>query len=175
MKARLLIVASLLGVVTFFLPYASDTSPLQAIQDGGLWRLAVPFLIPFVAMVAGGLQIQHGNLTTGQRRAVFGWAIATLLVTFSGYIPTSGAGFPSSVGEWIGYLIPLAVAILGALFFVRHRRKDESAGRLPMLALRVAYLPNACMCIYAFLTNSPNIGVYLSIVTTLLYGFDLVT
>ena len=79
LKARLLILASLVGCVTFFLPFAYDTSPLKALQDGSLWQLAAPFLVPFAAMVAGALKIQNGALTSGQQRLFYAWSAVTLL------------------------------------------------------------------------------------------------
>ncbi|MGH7583229.1 MAG: hypothetical protein ACREL5_08405, partial [Gemmatimonadales bacterium] len=57
----LLMLASLLGVVTFFLPFASHTSPLDIIS-GDLWRLAVPLLMPFFLVAFRMQQMSRGSM-----------------------------------------------------------------------------------------------------------------
>jgi len=175
LKARLLILASLVGCVTFFLPFALNTSPLTAIQDGSVWQLGVPFLIPFAAMVAGALTMQQGILGPGMRRVFYGWSILTLVATLSMYLPTDTSSWPSAASEWIGFLMPVVVMFAGWLSFSSSRKAPGHDARGPMLALRIAYLPTACMCLYAFLDNNPNIGAFLALGTTLVYGYDVAT
>ncbi len=175
LKSRLLILASLLGCVTFFLPFAYDTSPLKAIQDGSFWQLGVPFLVPFAAMVAGALRIQNGNLSPGQQRLFYVWAVVTLLVTLSMYLPTSNSVWPSAASEWIGLAMPIVVMAAGWVVFSRSRKAPGHDTRGPMLALRIAYLPTVCMCLYSFLDDSPNIGAFLALATTIVYAYDVAT
>ncbi len=171
---RLLMIASLLGVVTFFLPFAWSTSGLMAIRDGLLWRLAVPFLVPFVAVAARMVQLQRGELSAGVRRAIYVWSVATICVTLSLYLPGENTSLPSGLSDWVAYLLPLAVVVLGTLVLLRARKSPESESRRQFLALRVAYLPNASVCLFSFIPGDANIGAYLALVTTVIYAADVV-
>jgi len=174
LMTRLLMLSGLLGIVTFFLPFAADISAFRAIQSGDLWRLAVPFLVPFVAVVARMVQMNRGSLSEGARRLVYLWATATILVTLSLYVPPVNAMDPSSPFEWISYVIPLVVLIAGAVVFLRSRRVAALEPTRPFLALHLAYLPNAYICLSSFLLGG-NIGAYLALVTTVIYAADVVS
>lgn len=170
---RLLILASLIGIVAFFLPFAYDTSPFVAIHMADVWWLGVPFLVPFVAVGARTTEMFRGTLGPGPRRFVYGWSIATLLVTLSLYLPLV-RDWPSALGEWIVFLIPLAGVVAAALIWQRHRNKAELERWRPFLALRLAYLPNAVFCLAAFGNENAEAGAYLVLATTLIYAADVV-
>ena len=170
----LLIIASLLGCVTFFLPFASGISPLAGLQDVGLWRLAVPFLIPFIAMIARGAQLQYGKLSQGATWIVYFWVIVTVLITLSIYAPIGdGLTWPSTGREWLPFAAPLVTLIVCGIMW-RRSRGGADANRPPMLALRVAYLPNAVLCLFAFLPDTPNIGAWLALGTSVVYLADVI-
>ena len=174
-----LMLASLVGCVTFFLPFASNTSPLMAIQENvldGLFRLAFPFLIPFVAMIVRATQMQRGPLGPTATKAVYGWVIVTLLVTLSLYAPIgSGGGMtsPNGLAEWLAMLVPIALMVYLAIVWRRNRNAPDP-NRRPMLALRIAYLPNALICLWAFLPGVPNIGAWLALGTSVVYFADVI-
>lgn len=171
---RLLMLASLLGIPTFFLPFAYDTSPFRALHDGDLWRVAVPFLVPFVAVIARLMQQQRGVLSESARRLIYGWATVTILLTLSLYLTPDGPLGSSNTRELIAGLAPLGVLTAGAAVFARTRRVAELDPTRPFLALRLAYLPNACLCLVSFFPADANVGAYLTLVTTGIYAADVV-
>ena len=174
LMARLLIVASLLGVVTFFIPAAYHTSPFQAIRDGDVWRLAVPFLVPFALVIFRSTLMSGRAFTPMLRRAAYSWAIATLLVTATIYFPVSQSfGAASSTSEWLILFIPIAVFLIEAVIWLRTRRDATRTAMRPFLALRMAYLPNACCCLYGFLDDHPNVGIWMIAFTTIIYAIDV--
>lgn len=165
-----LMLASLLGVATFFLPFAVDTSPLQAIQQAGLWRVAVPFLVPFIAVIARMIATNRGSLSPGAKRAVYVWAAATALITLSFFVPIGDWSAPANTSDWIGYVGTLVVYAAGARLWLRSRHVAEMAETRPFLALRLAYLPNAGLLLYSFLGDGAQVGAYLTLVTTVIYA-----
>lgn len=169
---RLLMFASLIGIVAFFLPFAYDTSPFQAIHSADVWWLGVPFLVPFVAVWLRTTEMHRGTVGQGLRRFVYGWSVATLLVTLSLYVALV-RDWPSAPGEWILFFIPLAGLIAGGVIWRRDRDTAELERWRPFLALRLAYLPNAAFCLAAFGNRNAGVGAYLVLATTLIYAADV--
>ena len=79
----MLMLASLLGVVTFFVPFAHDVSPLMGIHDADLWRLAVPFAMPVFATMAFLRWSMAGRLAAWERTTLYTVAAGTGLITLS--------------------------------------------------------------------------------------------
>ncbi len=169
---RLLMFASLVGIVAFFLPFAYDTSPFEAIHMADVWWLGVPFLVPFVAVGLRASEMRRGTAGPGLRRFVLGWSLATLLITLSLYV-NMVKEWPSALGEWIVFLIPGAGFLAAALIWRRHRHTATMGHWLPYLALRLAYLPNAVFCLVAFGNENAEVGAYLVLATTLVYAADV--
>ena len=68
-------------------------------------------------------------------------------------------------------VLPVAMLVFGGVVVHRSRRVEAFDPIRPLLALRVAYLPNALLCIYSFIGDRSDVDIrlYLALVTTAVY------
>ncbi|HQR17382.1 MAG TPA: hypothetical protein PK948_03370 [Gemmatimonadales bacterium] len=168
-----LTVAGLAGVAAVFLPFAAGVSPLQAVVDSDLWRYAAPFfLAPLIAVAT-----RHWALfgTLGRRESMLAYIVsgASILGTLSMYAKWEYP--PDGLQMQLAVALPIAVLIIGGIG-LRQMRKGAGSPKeyAPALALQVAYLSNAALCLAGFygeslFSNGWGVGAWVVIWTCLVY------
>ena len=157
---------SLAGVVAIWLPFAWRTSPAEALFDGELWYLAAPFLLAVPIAAAWIWALLKRSLPPGAQwaaRVLAGCAMAPTAFLYA-EIGREGDFSSSSLGEWLQFLVPLALAAGWVALMIRWRPGRRDAGAPEAIALmESAFLPNAVFCLIGF-AGEREIGWYVSLV-----------
>jgi hypothetical protein len=170
---RALTAAGLAGVAALFLPFAAGVSPRAAAFDPDLWRLAEPFfLAPFITAAALRWG-RSGALTRGERILAYVVSAACAVATLSWYVGWNGP--PTGLRDWLTFVLPIVVLIVGGAVLRRMLREAGPAREYaPALALQVAYLSNAILCLAGFYGEEPfpngwDVGAWIVLGTCLVY------
>ena len=153
------LVVSLVAVVVAFLPFAFDTSPLNAVMlrvpgnQGNWWHALVgaPFFLAFPMIWLRLRSLFSGQASTPMGRRVIWILVAlsicgTILVEMPFLLHLAGTrGWPSLSILSAGLGIIIASTIL--LFL---RRRDIPATRACLAGLTTAYLANAALCLVVY-------------------------
>jgi hypothetical protein len=172
----LLTLAGLAGIAGLFLPFTANTSPVDALRDDlwGVWRLAVPFFLAPFALAAGVRWIIAGPLSGPERLVAYVVSAASACLTL--YFVGDGLkdqGWPSNVRDWLVVLVPVVVLLSGAYVLVPKLGFGRSSGFNPVLAIQVAYLANALLCLIGFF-GEWQVGAYCALVPALAYLVQIV-
>jgi len=167
----LLTVAGLTGIAGLFLPFTSNTSPADVLDGDmwGLWPLALPFFLAVPAFAASMRWIISGSLTQPERVVAYvvsaASACATLYFVVVMFSESTG---PERVQGWLVWTVPVAILLIGAYVLRRALRAAWSREFSPLVAIQVAFLANAVLCLIGFFGRW-QVGAYCSLVTALAY------
>lgn len=165
--------AGLAGVAALFLPFAGGVSPMAAAVDSDFFRYALPFfLAPFVSAATCRWAMSGGF---ARREAMLAYVLsgASILGTLSLY-----AGWeypPDGLQNQLALALPIAVLIVGGIVWRRMRRAaGPTREYAPALALQLAYLSNAALCLVGFygedlFSNGWGVGAWVVLWTCLAY------
>jgi len=165
----LLTAVGMTGIVGLFLPFTYGTSPVDAVADKELWRLAVPFFLAVLASAASIRWVISGSFS-GRERAI-GYVVSATMagVTLSLWFP----GRPATMQEWIALVSPVPILALGVYFLVRNSRMEPARKFNPVMAIQIAYLANAVLCLIMFFGGWER-GAYCALVAALAFVLQIV-
>lgn len=159
-----------LGLVALFLPFSWGTTPLEALLDGDLWRLAFPaFLAPFI-LLASIRWLGTGRLSPPERFACHLLAGAGLAVLLLDYLAVRG--LPPRLTEWISLIAPLLVLGFGAWIYLRGRTAGRGTPFGPILTLQTVYIANALLVLAGFFPEW-EVGAYGVLAATMAYAVQI--
>jgi len=169
-------VVALVGVPAIWLPFAYSISPASALFDDGffrLWPMAWPHLLAIPIAVALFRWVARGRLSNAGRWCGRILAAGAWCVTGSLFVePFFHGNWPSSAGDWIAFLVPLAMLAGGAAFAVRALRSGRTPDGLDAIVLmEMAYFPNVALCVQAATGGGEHlqIGAYAVLLTSVVY------
>ena len=172
----LLTVAGLAGIAGMFLPFTSNTSPVDVLDDDmwGLWPLALPFFLAVPAFAASVRWIISGSLSRLERMVAYvvsgASACATLYFVVVMLADSTG---PERIQGWLVMTVPVAILLAGAYVLRRTARAARSRDFSPVLAIQVAFLANAALCLIGFFGHW-QVGAHCALVTALAYLVQII-
>ena len=144
----LLTVVGMAGIAGLFLPFTSGTSPVDAASDKNFWRLAIPFFLAVLASAASIRWVISGSFSGRERAIAYVVSASMAGVTLSQWFPFEGA--PAAIQEWLALVSPGPILALGVYLLIRNSRMGPSRNFNPVMAIQVAYLANAVLCLIMF-------------------------
>ena len=182
----LLIVGGTTGIATLFLPFIFDTSPvgmvfeLFLISDAINWAwslyalLAFPLFLPVLVFSASVRLMISGLFSRSERAVAY---VASSMMAFSTLsfiiLLFIVSGWPSFVQEWLASTIPVLTLLLGVFVVIKNLMNRGSMEVSAVMAMQVAYLSNALLCLILFL-GGWQIGAYFVIVTSIVYILQII-
>jgi len=167
----LLTVVGMTGIVALSLPFAYDYSPIEAVFKKGLWPFALPFFLSILASAASVRWIISDSFSRPEQVIAYVLSASTAGVTLSLYVNSDG--WPSNVQEWLSMIIPIAILLFGVYGIIRNVSVGRYKKFSPVMALQVAYLANAVLCLIEFF-GMWQAGAYCVLVVTLVYLFQII-
>jgi hypothetical protein len=166
----LLTVVGMTGIAGLFLPFTFGTSPAEAASTKELWRLAVPFFLAVLASAASIRWVVSGSFSGSERAIAYVISASMVCVTLSLWFSKDG---PANIQEWLAFVSPVPILALGAYLLIRNSRMGPSRKFNPVMAIQVAYLTNAVLCLIAFFGNW-ELGAYCVLVAALAFVLQIV-
>jgi hypothetical protein len=163
------------GIAALFLPFTSNYSPLDAaLEDAPLWMVAIPFFLS-VFVAAGSMRwLFRGALTPVDRAIAWCASVAVAGVTLYFIVALLVMeGAPTDLQGWLLIVMVLTVLAIGAWAVSRSSKNASSSAYSPVMALQVAYLGNAVMCLRMFF-GEWQIGAWCALVAALAYMVQIV-
>jgi hypothetical protein len=156
-----------IGIPALFLPFVFDATPAKAIFDQQVWQLALPgFLSPLI--VGGSVRwIVFGTLSRLERAVAYILGAGAVAAMLSGYFFKFTR--PSGAQEWLTWILPPVVLCLGAYLL----RAAPSKEFKPVMAMQMAYLANAVLCLVGF-WGDWQIGAYCVLVASSMFVLQIV-
>jgi len=90
-------------------------------------------------------------------------------VTLSLWFP----GRPTTIQDRVAFLSPAPILALGVYFLIRNSRMEPSRKFNPVVAIQIAYLANAVLCLIAFFGNW-ELGAYCVLAAALAFVLQIV-
>jgi len=173
-----LAIAGLTGVVSLFIPFTWDVSPMKALLDKDFWKLAAPFFLTILISIASFRWLITGSFSRGWQTIGYFISAVSAIITISFFF--TGGASPSEFMEWIALAVAVVVLLAGSWLVIAKSRKQIAEGYCPLIALQVAYLANCLMCLVLFRPEynslfgySWQIGAWLSLATAMIYMFQI--
>ncbi len=154
----------LAGIVALFLPFTSDESPVSA-ASGQFWRLALPFFLTVLVCLGSLRWIVAGRLSHVEVVVGCLASVSSACLTLTLYLQDIR---PSDLRDWVSFLVPPIILIVGVALVVRNRRRGLPGGLTTLTSLQVAYLANCLLCLIAFF-GEWQAGAYFALLTALVY------
>ena len=167
----LLTVAGITGIVALFLPFTWGKSPVDAVSDKELWRLALPFFLAVLASAASIRWVISGSFSRLERTIAYVVSASMVGVTLSRWFPWEDR--PATILEWLGAVSPELILALGGYFLIRNSRMGPSRNFNPVMAIQIAYLANAVLCLIAFFGDW-ELGAYCVLVAVLAFVLQII-
>jgi hypothetical protein len=161
----------MVGTIALVLPFTSGNSPLHAASDKDLWRLALPFFLSILASAASLRWILSGSLSLPERAIAYLASAAAAVMTLSVYLRLGG--LPTSAKEWVSWILPLATMFVGLCLLIRNSLTGRSREFIPVMALQVAYIANAVMCLILF-AQGWQLGAYCVLLTAVTFALQII-
>jgi hypothetical protein len=149
----LLTVVGMTGIAGLFLPFTWGTSPVDAVSEGALWRLALPFFLAVLASAASIRWVISGSFSGLERATAYVVSASMVGVTLSLWFPLG----PSTTQEWL----------------IRNSRIAPSRQFNPVMAIQVAYLAHAVLCLIGFF-GLWELGAYCVLVAALAFVLQII-
>jgi hypothetical protein len=159
------------GIAGLFLPFTFSTSPVDAISDKELWRFALPFFLAVVASAASIRWISSGSFSGSERAIAYVVSASMVGVTLSLWFPLKDG--PATIQEWLAFVSPEPILALGVYFLIRNSRMGASRKFNPVMAIQIAYLANAVLCLIAFFGDW-ELGAYCVLVAALAFVLQII-
>jgi hypothetical protein len=166
----LLTLVGMIGIAGLFLPVTFGVSPVAAVLDTELWRLALPFFLVVLASAASIRWIISGSFSGGERAIAYVVSVSVAGLTLSMSFPFYGR--PGNIQEWLTMFSTYPILALGLYFLIRNSRMERSREFNPVLAIQVAYLANTVMCLIAFFGDWEK-GAYCTLVAALAFVLQI--
>ncbi len=167
----LLTVVGITGIVGLFLPFTYSTSPVDVVLAKGLWRLALPFFLAVLASAASIRWVISGSFS-GAERAIASVVSASMAgVTPSLWFPLEDG--PSTIRDWLAFVSAQLILALGVYFLIRNSRMGPSRNFNPVMAIQIAYLANAVLCLISFFGDWEP-GAYCVLVAVLAFVLQII-
>jgi len=167
----LLTIVGMSGTVGLFLPFTFGTSPVDAVSDQVLWRVALPFFLAVLASAASIRWVLSGSFS-GLERAIAYFVSASMVgVTLSLWFPLKEG--PSTIQEWLAFVSPEPILALGIYFLIRNSRMGPSRNFNPIMVIQIAYLANAVLCLILFFRDW-QWGAYCILVAAVAFVLQIV-
>ena len=157
-----LTVTAMTGIAAILLPFTADISPAIGVLSD-VRPLAFPFLLSVLVSAAYVRRSISGSLSRPEQALAYVATAVSVAMTFSFVI--SGEG-------WLGRVIPLVTALLGAHFVRSNRKIGQARDLTPVLAMQVAYLVNCSLCLIGFF-GEWQIGAVFALVTAVSYCLQI--
>jgi hypothetical protein len=165
----LLTAVGMIGIVGLFLPFTYGTSPVDAVSDKELWRLALPFFLAVLASTASIRWVVSGSFSGRERAIAYVVSASMAGVTLSLWFPDR----PVTVQDRLAFVSPVPILALGVYFLIRNSRMKPSREFNPVMAIQIAYLANAVLCLIAFF-GGWELGAYFALVASLAIVLQIV-
>jgi hypothetical protein len=166
----LLTVAGMSGIAGLFLPFTYGTSPVDAAFTD-LWRLALPFFLAILASAASLRWVISGSFSARERAIAYVVSASMAGVTLSQWFPFEVK--PANNQEWFALVSPGPILALGVYFLIRNSRMESSSKFNPVMAIQIAYLANAVLCLITFFPDW-QLGAYCVLVAALVFVLQIV-
>jgi hypothetical protein len=157
------------GIAGLFLPFTWGTSPVDAVSEGALWRLALPFFLAGLASAASIRWVISGSFSGLERATAYIVSASMVGVTLSLWFPFG----PSTTQEWLAIISPEPILALGVYFLIRNSRMGPSRQFNPVMAIQVAYLAHAVLCLIGFFGRW-ELGAYCVLVAALAFVLQII-
>lgn len=167
----LLTVVGITGTVGLFLPFTFSTSPVDAVSDKELWRLALPFFLAVLASAATIRWVISGSFSGRERAIAYVVSASMVGVTLSLWFPFKDG--PATIQDWLAFVSPEPILAVGVYFLIRNSRMGPSRKFNPVMAIQIAYLANAVLCLIAFFGDW-ELGAYCVLVAALAFVLQIV-
>ena len=118
----LLTVVGITGIVGLFLPFADSTSPVDAVSDRELWRLALPFFLAVLVSAASIRWVISGSFSRPERAIAYVVSASMVGVTLSLLLEDR----PATIQDWLGFVIAGVILGLGGYILIRNSRMGPS-------------------------------------------------
>jgi hypothetical protein len=164
----LLTVAGMTGIAGLFLPFTWGKSPVDAASYKELWRLALPFFLAVFASAASIRWVVSGSFS-GLERAI-AYVVSTLMV---GVTLSIWFSLGPTSQEWLAIIIPGSILASGVYFLIRNSRTGPSRQFNPVMAIQVAYLAHAVLCVIGYLGRW-ELGAYCVLVAALAFLLQII-
>jgi hypothetical protein len=92
-------------------------------------------------------------------------------VTLSLWFPFDGG--PATIQAWLAFVSPIPILALGVYFLIRNSRKGASRNFNPVMAIQVAYLVHAVLCLIVYFGDW-EMGAYCVLVAALAFVLQIV-
>ena len=170
----LLAVLGTTGIAGLFFSFTMEVSPMNAILEKDLWRLAAPFFLAVFVTVASIRRIFSVSFSKVEKVIAYIAGLLAAGVTVS-FIFNSDM-WPSGLQEWLTFAIPIVVLISGIFLVLINSRKQVSRETNHLIAMQVAYIANCLMCLFMFWPNGGDffpggwqVGAYFCLATSIVY------
>jgi hypothetical protein len=182
-----LVTLGVIGIVTIFLPFAHDVSPLDVVIAVGTeifagnltgvdelgWKLtliASPFCLAIPITVACVRRLWAGGPSRWEWVTAYVLALATggMTLAIVGWGLFEGVPGGSSLADNFGFFSPLVVLPLGTGWVVRNWRHGLAHALNAVGAMQVAYIASAIFCLVTFRDDWDS-GAYVTLVTVIIY------
>jgi predicted MFS family arabinose efflux permease len=159
------------GIVALSLPFAYDYSPIEAVFKKGQWPFALPFFLSILASAASIRWIISGSFSRPEQIIAYALSTAMAGVTMSLYV--NSYGWPSNIQEWLSMIIPISILLFGVYAIIRNVGVGRYKKFSPIMALQVAYLANAVLCLIEFF-GKWQAGAYCVLVVAVVFLLQII-
>lgn len=170
-----LAVPGMSGVAALLLPFTSDISPMDAVFDAALWKLALPFFLSVPILAASIRWSVSGAMSLPEHAVAYTVALASAAATLS--FLWSAIDWTGDIEQWLQTSIPVATLILGILLLAGDTKPDAIRNLRPVMALQVAYLASALFCLAVFGGDDwfdLQVGAYCVLIAVIAYFLQIV-
>ena len=175
-------VVAFAGVSAIWLPFAYRISPASALFDDGffrLWPLAWPHLLAIPIAATLVRWVASGRLSNPERWCGRILAAGAWCVTGSLFVePVFHGNWPSSAGDCMAFLVPLAMLAGGAAMAVWALRTGRAPdGMDAIVMMEMAYLPNVVLCVQTATGGGEHLqtGAYAVLLTSAAYVIHILS
>ena len=163
----LLVVPAVTGIATLFLPFTSNTSPMDAAIDKNLWWVADPFFLTMLITALSAHWRLSGSLSQVERALAYVVSAISAGVTLW-FLALEGHGAVRETQGLIAMVASMATLLVGAFVVVRNVKRGVADALSPVTAMQVAYLANGIFCLTIFYGDWQK-GAYYALVTAGMY------
>jgi hypothetical protein len=167
---------ALVGIVTPFLPFTYDVSPLAAVaavayphsDDFWLCLLGSPFFLAILVSIASIRLMVFGKSSRSELAVAYCVSIIMACATLFFTIRNISESWPSTLHDWFSLALPWAAIALGSALIVRSWLLRVPSGLIAVTTMQSAYVANALLCLFGFWPDW-QIGAIVTLLTVSVY------